>query len=443
VVALAVLGGAIGIFLALRATRPQPERSIGDLRVAKVIAMELEPVRVQRAWPGHGAARAMRAVDVAAQVAARVQSRPEEIEEGVSVSEGQLLVRLDPTDYQRDVEAAEQRLARLRADRDAVAEIGAIEDQLEAAKEDLEVQKRELARVKEAFESGAANQTDVDQRRAALERARREVAALQQTLDVIPARLASLSAQIASARADLETAREDLARTRVTAPFDGVLQELYVERGQWVGVGADVARVVDLSRIEIPLRVPVAAAQTIRVGDRVELFADTERGATWEGRVARVAPEAEDRTRSLTVFIEIAQDPSESGPDAAFDADPGLLLPGQYLLGRVRASSERERLLVPRRVVDDDRVYVVESQRVEGVRVERAREVPVRVAFHVEGAFPSLDPLETQWAVIERGLQPGDRVIVSNLGELLPGQRIETTERSPDERTAKSPEPTG
>ena len=57
-----------------------------------------------------------------------------------------------------------------------------------------------------------------------------------------------------------------------------------------------------------------------------------------------------------------------------------------------------------------------------------ARPVDVRVEYHLEMPAPEIEPDERQWAVVESGLRPGDRVVVSNLDQLVGGMRIEPTD---------------
>ena len=54
----------------------------------------------------------------------------------------------------------------------------------------------------------------------------------------------------------------------------------------------------------------------------------------------------------------------------------------------------------------------------------RAGAREVRVLYHLDGRFPEIDPLETQWSVVEGDVRAGDRVIVSNLDSLHPGSRV-------------------
>ena len=174
---------------------------------------------------------------------------------------------------------------------------------------------------------------------------------------------------------------------------------------------------------------PVSAARAIRVGDSAHLSADSAALSTFEGRVVRIAPEASPQTRSMVVFVEIEQDldPGRAFIESA-DESAGILLPGQYVTGRVRSRERERRVVIPRRAIVDDRVFVATTARGEGGELLVATRRPIVVSEHIRGSFPEIDPEETQWAVIAEGLEAGDRVIVSNLDELDDGMAIRISE---------------
>src|SRR5690606_16430647 len=113
-------------------------------------------------------------------------------------------------------------------------------------------------RLEEARAGAAAKEIEVMRLRAAVARQERERLALQQQLDSVPSRRAATLAELAARRNDAAVARRQLERTAVTAPIGGVLESIDADVGEWVTAGQPVARVVDLRRIEVPLRVPAS-----------------------------------------------------------------------------------------------------------------------------------------------------------------------------------------
>jgi len=396
-------------------SKAEPEKKPRTEPGLLVRTVSVEPVELARIWEGYGTVRAMQAADVNAQVAGAVVERPEGVEAGRSIEEGALIVRLDPEEYQAQVsaQAAQVEATRAQIERLDVEEANARE-QYDLVQQELELSRGEYERAAAAFERGAGNRNEVEDRLAEIRRIERTAAVVRQNFDLIPTRRAELEARLANQQAALQLAEIDLARTQIRAPFAGILQEVDVREGERVSPGDRVARVVDLSRVEIPIRLPASAGDGVKPGDEVEVVTDAPEPYRWTGAVAGLAPEADPSTRSITALVEVEQDPETTA---------SLLRPGRFVIARVRSGDPAPRLVVPRSAVMEDRVVVARSAEDRQV----ADFVPVRVAFFFDGPLDRIDPLETQWAVLDRersALEEGDTLVVSNLDEIRAGTRV-------------------
>ncbi|MEL7472114.1 MAG: efflux RND transporter periplasmic adaptor subunit [Planctomycetota bacterium] len=424
VVGLVALLIAVGVVAFAAAVRPEPEKQAIVEQAPLVRTTPVASAPVAREWTGYGTARAMDVAEVAAQVAARVEARPDAIEAGAPVAAGDLIVRLELIDFENRLEAARQLAEATRSELDGWdVENRRIGDQLALLQGELDIERRDYRRYVDALERGAGNTSEAERRQASVKRVEREFTSLAERSEMMPSRRAGVLARLAQQRAEVRLREQELARAEIRAPIGGYLQTVSVEEGELLSVGASVARIVDLSKIEVPLRIPVSAATSVSVGDGVRLSSDGEGSSTassWEGRIERVAPEADASTRTLTVFVAVEQDPS--GDRAA--AGGSLLLPGQFVMGRVTAASRVTRLVVPRRAVDEEYVLIARP-RDDGVSA-RAEARRVRVAHAIEGSLPEIDEAETQWLVLEvdSGLEAGDALIVSNLDALRDGSLV-------------------
>lgn len=425
VVGVVALVIAFAIFAFLVSTAPEPERTGDHGRALVVRAVELKRVDVPRVWDGYGTARAMRAVDVSAEITGVVSMRPPEIEAGRAVTLGQTIIQLDPEDYEQQLEAQNQLVASLEAELDALeARAKRLAERVELASEEVELADKQYGRTVDSRTKGGANDNEVEDALAALRRAERVATLLAQELETIPAERAGLNARLANQKARVRLAERDLDRTTITAPLAGLLQMIDARVGERLSPGHVIARIVDLERIEIPIRVPVSAGASIVIGDRVELRADSSLEAEWEGTVVGIAPEADPASRSMTVFIEVEQQLDQAVRERRAINEQGgrLLLPGQFVVARVITSTSTPRIVVPRTAVERDRVMV--AHQTSG---QRAAGVPVRVLFHLDGSYPEIDPTESQWAVLEGSpeLDEGTIVITSNLDEVVDGTPVQ------------------
>lgn len=410
---------SVGIFAALVATRPTPPLTPRSEILRTVRVIELHPVEVARQWLGFGTTRALQTAEVAAEVAGTIIERPSSIEPGLPVRAGQLIVALDATEFIAQADRARHAMAAIEAERAALAvdeEVWA--SSLELARENIALLRSELEQLRSALAASGATQVEVDRLRRQITSAEREAEAIRQLFEQIPARRAALEARLGVERANLALAELDVRRSRILAPFDGTLQAVNVREGERVTPGTPVARIVNLSRIEAPLRVPVSALNELTVGSRATLTTSGPARRTWEATVSRIAPEADEQTRTATVYVEVRQDPGLPTEQR--------LAPGRFVTATLYAQRPIQALVAPRSAVNGDRVMVMHDSGHAAVRT-------IEVAFHIEQDFPSILPGERQWAVIARGLAPGDRLIISNLDELRPGMTIRTPTSGPPE----------
>jgi len=448
-IGLVVLLIAFVLYSYLAGSRAAPAHTESEATLRVVRAVRVVPHPIAMHWSGYGTARALSAADVAAQVAGRVVQRPAGLEAGVPVSKGDLLAQIDPRDYQARLRGA------LRLADSFDAQISALEieearlgEQADLLLGEMEIATRELERARTAEQRGAGNQSAVDSRLQSLNALSRAHAAVLSQLEIIPSRTAQLRASLDSARADQQIAADNLERTAVRAPFDGVVQSIGINIGEWARAGDTIARVVDLSVIEVPLSIPQSAAGRIAVGDLVDLNADGADSLRWPGSIGRIAPESDASVRSMTVFVEVRQRP---------DADSRTLLrPGQFVMGAIVSGDVSEAVVVPRRSVNDGRVLVASAYEgasadvPAGVRTPMViREAEVDITHYIEHRFESISPSEMQWAVLRtvskadpRGIRPGDIVLTSNLEMLRVGELIDVrfeTEQSDQARAPTDP----
>ncbi len=408
---LLLLLAAVALFAYMRETR-RGAAGNPDPQLARVVeAVLARPVAVPMRYRGYGTTRAMLAANIAAEVSANIVAKPDEIEAGNYVEAGDLLVRLDDSDF---IQAQNRALANIEA---LAAELRALEvdqerlrEQYRLAQEATALARSELEQLRRARQAGASSDIEIDRTQRELTRIEREEQSLQQQLELIPTRRSRLEAQQAAEQSQIALAERNIDRTMVTAPFAGYLQEVHVNVGEHVSPGTRIVRLVDLSRIEIPLSVPVSAAGVVQLGDAAVIEVDAPGAEAWRGEVIRIAPEANQETRSILMYVEVQQPPRlEEGAH---------LRPGRFVMGEIRAERNERAIVVPRRAVIADRVLIVDE---EG----RARSVAIEISRHAEGTYPEVDPRESEWAVVHAGLEPGETIIISNLDELEPGMSVE------------------
>jgi len=392
-VGLAVLAASIGIFLYLVRTRPMPEADAGSDGPRRVVTVEAFEAPVGRQWLGFGTVRPVEAAEVPARVTATVEELGGGYEVGRAVRRGEILVRLDDADFRRQLEISETALAAIAAERAGLAvDERMMRDTLALAEEELAIARGELERVRAAVAAEAAVEREIDRARSALLVAERAALVAREGLAKIPTRRQALDADEARLEASRALARLGLERCEIASPLDGFVQKAGLKVGESVVPGMSVARVVNVDRLEVPVLLAAAARGSVRPGDRVRIVPDRGGAVAVDGVVARIAPEDDPATRTMTVIVE-DRDRASSG-----------LAPGMFVTAEVLAERETVRTLVPRRSMNEGRLLVVRDGRIESREVE--------IEFTVTGGLRSAPVGDREWLVLRDPLPAGTTVVL-------------------------------
>ena len=426
-VGIALLAGACGLTAYLIATKPQVSKSGLETQPIRVQVIRVKPVDVARLWRGYGTTQAKETADIPARVGATVIEIPSEIEAGHVVKAGQVIAKLDDSDFNFALNAAEKRIVEADALIDQLdVEKKRLQERQSIEQRDTELARAEYQRQVARYEQGSASQTDVDRAQRVLLNAERALLTTDQQLDAIAPRRAGLEAAKGVAAADRDTAKTNLKRTVITSPIDGVISQLDIEVGENLAPGARIARVVDPRQIELPLQLPASARNYITTGNPVTI---TTRGhpddcPPWGAKVSRIGPVDSPR-RTFTVYAEVDQS-QVSLQSFAEGGGPYKLAAGAFTLARLDTAEPEKRVILPARSIQEGRVRLVQSDTVVSQ--------PVEVAFELEGSFKQLGVPDTQWVVLKNPLPTGSLVILSASMTILDGQPVEAAIAEEDQQ---------
>lgn len=206
------------------------------------------------------------------------------------------------------------------------------------------------------------------------------------------------------ARADLDAIAARLERTVIRAPFAGVLDERLVEVGQLVSSGTAIGRLVDLDPVTITAGVPERYASDVERGSRATVTFEVLDERAFEGRLTFVGSVVDPRSRTFEVEFTLPNPEGRVKPEMVADV---VLLRREW----------SEALVVPQealvRAEDGFVVYVIEGE--GAAAVARARPV-------------ELGPAQRNRAVVTRGLEVGDRIVVLGQARLADGDRVVVVE---------------
>ncbi len=234
---------------------PRPARE----RVFSVNVLTVEAGPVTPVLESFGELRARRTLELRAAAGGTVVELTEGFEEGGTVTAGQLLLRIDATDFEAAVQIAHTDLAEAEADLlDAKAGQILAQDDLANARHQADLRAAALARQRDLVTRGVGTEAAVET--AALAAAGADQAVLSRRQSVASAGLKVTTAQATLDRrgVNLAEAERKLADTEIRAEFAGTLSDVSVVRGGLVQTNEKLASIVDPSELEVSFRVSTA-----------------------------------------------------------------------------------------------------------------------------------------------------------------------------------------
>lgn len=314
-VALLVLGGAgfISFILIKTAPKTEPEE---EKQAAKIVRVtELVPTNEKIEVDAWGTVIPAREVTMRPQVGGRVVEQHEALEPGGKFKEGDLLAKIDPSDYKLDI-------------------IERKSDLTEAEFEfELEQGRQKIAQ--REWEQLRADLPDSD---------------VDPSLALREPQLRRTQAMIDKAQSSIDRAELDLSRTEVMAPFNGMVIEESVEIGQLLDAGDDICRLVGTDTFWVQATLPMADLKRIRLpengedGAHAEIHLDTGNGEIepWEGKVVRLLPNLEETGRMARILVAVED------PLGLLSKDRPPLLLGSYVRVEIEAGRLEGVLSIPR-----------------------------------------------------------------------------------------------
>jgi membrane fusion protein, macrolide-specific efflux system len=281
---IVLAGGSAAAWAKRGAGHPEP------VDAAALVTVKRGTLAVEVVEAGRVAAREK--VEVKSKVSGQVTSVL--VREGDAVKKGQLLMTLDPTDYDREVARADAEVKRL--------------------------------------------ENDVERARAVLERTRRGVAATvigQNEADDARFDLLAKEAAVKSAQVALASARDKVHYTKIYAPLAGTVTHRGIEPGEVVvpGVqstfeGKPLLTVADLSTLVVNVDLHQIDAAKVALGQKAAVTLDALPGAAYTGKVTKVAPASVKRAgKEVEVFpVEVTLDVAEARVRPGMTADVRIRL---------------------------------------------------------------------------------------------------------------------
>jgi len=414
----------VGIFVYQKKNSSQPVRMPVKERSTAVRVIHVPQTTVSPFVMATGNAQPGQVWQAVAQVSGKVIALHPRLKKGALINAGEILLKLDPSDYKLAIAYAETEIE------NAKVQLAQVDIQEENAKASLTIERQalkitvaELQRKRKLFDSGSLSSSDVgkEQRNVLVQKQR--VQTLLNSINLYPVDRRRLKTESAKMKTQLATAKLNLERTTLSMPFNGRIASVNVEYHQFVGQGYVMVIADGIDTAEVSVQMPMARLVNLVQSDAVlnaedlgyaeigKLLGLTARVLLqqnndlieWNAKVVRISHELDPRTRTVGIIMEVDKPYGRIQPGKRPPLLKGLFVDVE-LTGRPQIDS----IVIPLSALHDHQVYVVNADK----RLERRNITP-----GIRGS---------DYVVVKNYLKAGEQIVISDLVPAIDGMLLKT-----------------
>lgn len=356
-------------------TSCEKEKAPEAVRPVKVIQVKASSISdKQIIFPG--TLRAFRRADLSFRVDGIVMNR--DITVGQEVKKDEILIQLDPREYQISLQKG-------------IGKVVSTQAQLDFAERDFERMKKIYER-----DPGAISVNLLDRKKETGNQ---------------------LKAELTIAQSDLNKALDDLSYTSLMAPFDGIIAAIYVENHEQVRAKQNVVRLLDVAEREMEINVPEKYINNLMEKGRslsFKVYLDAFPNHIFPASIKEIGTEASSTTQTYPVTLTLEEIPIELSLLAGMS--------GKAILQQPKASSDNSEIIfkIPKSAVFTDNlnksyVWVVDTE------TETVHKKPVTLEKNNKEDI----------AIIQEGITAGDWVVIAGTSFLNDGQKVKAVAEQP------------
>lgn len=409
-VAAVVLAGAVVVYKKATAATP-----VHVVRVQSPVAAADAGEQVILTATGYIVAA--HKIEVASKVNGRVAWIG--VEKGDKVKVGQVLVRLEDSEYRAQFTQAQGQLENLQAHLAELLhgsrpeEIGKARADVNEARADLENYKITLDRTRSLVQDGVLSKQSLDDAQAKYDGSVARVNSLQHTLDLAvlgprKEEIDQVRGQIMQAQGQVAYAQEQLDNTLIKAPVTGTILDRNVEKGEFVTTGfvgdkgakGYIVTMADLNDLKVELDISQNDFPKLGPHQKGIITTDAYPDRKYQGIIDEISPEADRSKATVQVKVKVLN------PDDYLRPDMNATVNFYNDAQAASTGSTRSVIIIPRAAINNGSVFVAFNG--------RSKKVPVTVGGST-----------AQGVMIDHGLIGGEDLIVDAPADLKDGQRVE------------------
>lgn len=312
------------------------------------------------------------------------------VEESQHVKKGDLLVEMDGREYRLNLERAQATRLRVLSELLVEKRWGGEEGSFAAVdRPKIQKEKEDYERAKELHQKGLLSKQAFEKASSEYEFALIESGEKKEEI-------LAASKGLTQADVDVERAKIDLEKTKIRAPFSGMITGIKISLQESLTKGRELFTLVNISQIQVQAKVIESEVGKMKVGRKVDLKFSAYPEKNFEGRVKTISPVINPEDKTCMVIIDVAN-PEEK------------IKPGMHAEVEIAAEIYEDRLLVPQEAIlvraGKKLVFVVD----EGLAKWRYIEVGLE---------------NEDYAEVVEGIEEGEQVIIEGHFTLAHDTRV-------------------
>ena len=356
---------AVGIagFMLFKSMKKPPEEKpkVDNTPIVRVMATAYEPITLKVA--SYGEVKPKYETEIVTQVSGLVVEISDTFQRGGFVKKGQLLAKIDQSDYETSLIDAEANLASATAS-------------LEQERAQGKVAENEWQRITDS------SPTELSLRKP---------------------QLAQELARVKASKAAIKRAERNLERTEIYAPYDALIESRDVALGSFVSMGTKLGKLLSISSAEIRLPVPdnqIKYLENLGENASVVILGNSSgHSHQWSAKIVRSEGVIDNTSRMSFLVAEV------NDPYARVTEKP-LLKFGSYITAEIEGYHIESAAIIPRHLIDVDRIAVLTTDKTL--------------------AYKTIDVIREDGTdvVVKSGLNEGDKIITSALDYPVEGMKL-------------------
>ena len=368
---LIILTAGVGVAKYLIKTKPKARQTVPAKMRTLVTTQKISPVSTHAKIKALGIMIPAQEINLQARVSGKVEYLHPDFVPGGIIKKGDIVVRLDDTDYKLILQHKQ--------------------NLLDHAEADLRIEEGSQILAGQEWEMISAGDMNLDKS--------------SKDLALRKPHLAKVQADINMADTDLEKARIDLGRTVIKAPFNAIVREKNTDLGSQVTSQSSIAVLTGIDTFWAEISLPIdildwiVLPQDNNSGSTVMVFSNCD--IPYKGSIVRLMPDVDADGLMARILIDV-KDPM------GIKTNRTPLLLGSFIRAEIKGKKLENVFQIPRAsLLDDDKVLTVAPD--DSLHIQ-----PVSVVWK-----------NTNYVFIDKGLQPGVTIIVSNVPAPIEGMELD------------------